>query len=122
MGAHGTWNIGLRFADRFAGIAPCSGCLSEREAVMEKDPVARALLANARNLEPWFTHGENDEVEPVVVARKLDAGLKELGIRHTYEEIKGGAHLLPIFFGSGNVASLSSWAAPRKRNPAPEKI
>ncbi|HZU98074.1 MAG TPA: alpha/beta hydrolase-fold protein [Planctomycetota bacterium] len=120
MGGHGTWNIGLRFPDRFAGIAPCAGALTERD--IASDPQAKALLGNARNLEPWFTHGENDETEPVANARKLDAALTDMGIHHVYEEIKGGAHLLPLFFGGGNVASLSSWAAPRKRNPAPEKI
>jgi predicted esterase len=121
MGGHGTWNIGVRFPDRFAGIAPCAGVLSEREAAGD-DAAARKLLPNARALQPWFTHGEKDEIEPVVNSRKIDAALTELGITHTYEEIPGGSHFLPLLFGTGNRPSLERWAAARKRDPAPAKV
>lgn len=123
MGGHGTWNIGMRFPDRFAGIAPCAGVLSERESTPNgRDEAARKLLPNARALHPCFIHGEKDEVEPIAGSRKMDAALKELGIAHTFEEVPGAPHVMTSFFVTGNVPTLVKWAQGRKRDPAPAKI
>jgi predicted esterase len=122
MGGFGTWNIGLRYPDRFAGIAPCAGGLSRREMFVEKDVVAREILPNARYLNPWFTHGDADSTVPVALDRRLHAALDSLEIPHTYEEVKGGSHILPLATGGGNADNLARYIATRHRNPAPETL
>ncbi len=106
MGAHGTWHLGLHFADRFAAIEPRAGAGNLR------------FLPNARNLPVYITHGAKDETVPVKHARDAAEKLKELDYDHHYSEIPEGGHQ---FFIDENPKVLDFFDK-RKRVPYPRDI
>src|SRR5205085_993566 len=63
-----------------------------------------------------------DQTVPVNLDRKLHKALDALSIPHTYEEIKGGRHILPIAAGQGNAASLASFLTTKKRESTPRAV
>jgi poly(3-hydroxybutyrate) depolymerase len=69
MGGFGSWNIGLRQWDRFAGAAPFAAGMTPAEAISGKQPKLRRLLDNARKLPFFVVHGEHDRLVPVAFSR-----------------------------------------------------
>ena len=55
LGGYGTWNVGLRYPDRFAGIVPIAGGISRKENVGTRpDTISRVLLRNGRSVPSFF--------------------------------------------------------------------
>jgi predicted esterase len=119
MGGFGTWNIGLRFADRFAKLVSAAGGISRLEFAIA-DPISRSLLANVAMVPVWFGHGDADTVVPVSHSRTIAGDLKGLGLAYTYREIAGGTHDASTFaqLGGEVQAQLDS----SLRNPNPGRV
>ena len=80
MGAMGTWAIGAKYPDIWAGLAPFSGRGSDAAAVRVKGiPVI-------------VVHGDADPTVPVDGSRSMVATLKKLGAEVEYVEVPGGDH------------------------------
>jgi predicted esterase len=123
MGGYGTWNVGLRYEDRFAAIAPFAGGISRLENVQPRDDRSRALLTNATHLPVFVVHGDADPVVPVRFSRTITEELRGLGGDVTYEEVPGGPHvLMPFLRGDERTKHLTAWLADRVRDPHPKKV
>ncbi len=124
MGGFGAWNLGLRYHDRFAALAPLAGGISREEYLLAPDPLSRALLDNAAMVPCFFVHGSRDEVVPVAFDRWTARDLKARGVEHTYVEVKGGRHILTDFVDAqGSLKQrLKDWVVERARDPHPRRV
>lgn len=128
MGGFGAWNVGLRFHDRFAGVAPLAGGLSREEMVatmLGKDPLTRLLLENAPMTRLFFVHGDEDDVVPPQSDRWSAEELEARGVKtFEYHEVKGGKHILSTFIGVSDAlaASFRTWLAAARREPHPRRV
>jgi len=105
MGGAGTWNIGLRYPDTFAAIAPImgptefafwNGPLSERTPAYRKffyDKMSALSIAeNAINYPMFCNHGVLDDIVPVEQSRKIAKRLNELDYNLEYVEHPEAKH------------------------------
>jgi predicted esterase len=122
MGGFGTWNIGLRYHDRFAGLMPMAGGISREEFLLGKDTFCRGLLDNARTVPTFFAHGDSDSVVPVKFDRWTAEGLKDRGFPFTYEEVPGGKHVLDGLMRGALQEKVIAWLAERRRDPNPSVV
>ncbi|HEX7901622.1 MAG TPA: hypothetical protein VF950_27940 [Planctomycetota bacterium] len=121
MGGFGTWNVGLRFADRFAALLPLCGGISRNEFAGARDPAARKLLLNAFNTPVYFIHGDQDEVVPVGPERWIRDDLKGFGYDFTYVEVPKGKHDLRKEWPELR-KPLEPWLASKVRKPHPAEV
>ena len=77
MGGYGTWSLGTRYPERFAGIAPVCGGGSAANILLARQTKTRAL----RSLAVWAFHGAKDDVVPPVESKVMVAALKKAGCR-----------------------------------------
>lgn len=123
MGGFGSWNIGLRYHDLFAGAAPMAGGISRQEYFLGKDTRSRHLLGNARQLPLWILHGDQDEVVPVRLDRNSVNELRSRGLPFVYEEVKGGKHVMRDQLEDGPIRrGLIEFIESRVRNPHPVRV
>ncbi|MCA8922198.1 MAG: hypothetical protein KDD82_10345 [Planctomycetes bacterium] len=123
MGGFGTWNLGLRYHDRFAAIAPMAGGISREEFALGSDELSRSLLGNLRGMPVWFLHGDQDEVVPVKFDQKTAKELKQAQIPFTYHEVKDGKHVLRDFLaGNALTDELREWMATQRRDAHPRRV
>ncbi|MBS1704603.1 MAG: prolyl oligopeptidase family serine peptidase [Armatimonadetes bacterium] len=109
MGGHGTWQLGVQFPDRWAGIAPCSGWESfytyaGKDKWPESHPMGallnrtdlpsetKALLENLRGQAVFIMHGEKDDNVPVEEARRMREQIKDTVALLGYHEEPGAGH------------------------------
>ncbi len=85
MGGGGTWIIGSRHAEIWAGLAPIAGGSASPSLLP---------LANLKqhHLPVYVVHGDADRTAPVETSRVMVAELKKLGVECEYHEIPGGTH------------------------------
>jgi len=123
MGGYGAWNVGLRYADRFAAAVPLAGGISRKENLAPRDAASRHLLANARMVPTFFAHGSDDPIVPVRFSRTIAADLEQLGADFVYEEVAGGQHVLrPFLEGNALTDQLRGWLAGKARDPHPRQV
>ena len=124
MGGFGTWNVGLRYHDLWAGIVPMAGGISREEFVLGRDEVVRQLLDNARGLPLFFVHGDEDEVVSVQFDRWSRDDLEKRQIPFTYIEVEHGKHVLTDFLKPDDprVIQLRDWLRDRVRDPHPRRV
>ncbi|MFT7617082.1 MAG: putative esterase [Planctomycetota bacterium] len=123
MGAFATWNIGLRYPDRFAALVPMSGGMSRREYLMRKpDSYLRSLLYNALNTNVLFIHGAADKVVPVLHSRRTRDGLRKLGYIFDYVELKDGRHMLDFRESGIMISGIGKWMQSKRRDPHPKRV
>ena len=122
MGGFGTWNLGLRFPDRFAAGAPIAGGISQHEYEIERDDARRALVQNALHLPFYFVHGEADRTVSVEHDRKTRDQLKELGYPHKYVEVPRAGHILDVRAQSPLMKGIQKWLERKQRNAHPNII
>jgi poly(3-hydroxybutyrate) depolymerase len=82
MGGAGTWHIGTKYSEIWAGLAPIAPAAFGAPTNLEK----------LNNLAVFVVQGDADTLVPPAGARKWVSKLKELSITHEYLEIKGGDH------------------------------
>ena len=101
LGGNGTWNLGYKYPDRFAAIAPVCGFVTPfrrlpgSRSIVPTDTGAVMFAALAKRLgrvPTWIVHGEVDPVVPVAESRRAAEALKAAGGDVRYTEIIGGDH------------------------------
>ena len=106
MGGGGTWQIGLRYPDRFASISPVCGVADmdlmpwtagwsalDRE-LMSLTGVSR-LVENAGNQQVFVFHGDEDDAVSVAASRKMMESFEKAGLAGRsahYFELPGVTH------------------------------
>jgi predicted peptidase len=75
MGGYGTWNLGLRYPERFAAIAPiCGG--GDVIPILLPAPGKEARL---KRLPIWAFHGAKDNLVPLSESERMVNALKQVG-------------------------------------------
>lgn len=98
MGGFGTWDMGSKYAGRFAALVPiCGGVrLSHHVAGapdVDDSPDLYATAARKIGKTPlWAFHGGADDTVPVTESRKLVEALKAAGGNVRYTEYPGVGH------------------------------
>lgn len=123
MGGYATWNLGLRYPDRFAALAPLSGSISRQEKFGLADRRSRSIVDNAQRIPLFFVHGAQDNMVPPNSDRFCRDRLKELGANFIYQESPKSSHNLRYWFGDAEKPkSLTTWMTKQKRHPAPKTV
>ncbi len=87
MGGGGTWRIGLKYADRFAGLIPIAGT----SAVLA--PGLEARLSAISKLPVMIVCGVKDALVPIAGCRTIAEKAKGLNLPVKYAEYDEGDHL-----------------------------
>lgn len=106
MGGGGTWHIGIKYPDIWAGLAPIAPATFRSPSDLVKIKTTPVILVQ----------GDKDRLVPVRGARRWAAKMKELEMTHKYIEVKDGNHIKPaitelpaIFeFFAGHTKQISS--------------
>lgn len=128
MGGYGTWTIGARFADRFAGLAAFAGAATPYfepgDATKTKViGIQDGILPNLRNV-PLFVYQSLDDknVPPwsnMFAAKELKRLQQEHGgFEFVYEEVDGRGHDFPAKGPGPGI----EWAMKHKRETRPKKV
>jgi len=80
MGAIGTWYLGAKYPDLWAGLGPFSGA---------GNPGA---VAGMKGIPQIVVHGDADSTVNVAGSRAMVAEMKRLGVEVVYIEVPGGSH------------------------------
>jgi predicted esterase len=80
MGGSGSWYLGPKYSQIWAGLATFAGGVTPETA------------PQAKNIPQFVVHGDADTTAPVARSRTMVAELKRLGIEHVYVEVPGGTH------------------------------
>lgn len=82
MGGGGTWHIGMKYPDIWAGLAP----------IAPAAPRNINDLSKAKHIPVILVQGDRDRLVPVSSARRWAAKMKDLKMDHSYIEVAGGGH------------------------------
>jgi len=82
MGGGGTWHIGMKYPDIWAGLAP----------IAPAAPRNMNDLSKAKHIPVILVQGDRDRLLPVSSARRWVAKMKDLKMDHSYIEVAGGGH------------------------------
>ena len=82
MGGGGTWHIGMKYPDIWAGLAP----------IAPAAPRNINDLAKAKHIPVILVQGDRDRLVPVSGARRWAAKMKDLKMDYSYIEVAGGGH------------------------------
>jgi len=85
MGGGGTWHLGIKYPDIWAGLAPIAPA-----TFRSPDD-----LANIKTTPVILVQGDKDRLVPVRGARRWASRMKELGMQYKYIEVEGGDHIRP---------------------------
>ena len=85
MGGGGTWHIGIKYPDIWAGLAPVAPATFRSPGDLSKIRTTPVILVQ----------GDKDRLVPVRGARRWASKMKELGVTHKYIEVKDGNHVAP---------------------------
>ena len=113
-GAIGAYLIGMFYPDRFAGIVPIAGGITERYM---------HFLVNLNNTPTYMIQGEFDPIFPIKLARRIYKILSEMKSPVVYREHKErgaahGGHFLP----ESEIPELIKWLKKQKRDPSPKVV
>jgi predicted esterase len=123
MGGFGTWNLGLRYPDRFSALIPYAGGLSRAEyAGLRIDEKVRKLHLNSFNLPVFFVHGDADKTVPVEFDRESRNRLRALGYEYEYKEVPKGGHIMNVREGGEIMREIQKWLGERVRRPHPREV
>ena len=140
MGGTGTWNIGTKYPDLFAGLAPIAGNADSQVwerlwgwARPDDSPIGRAGAAvsyavdpvsyaeNLFNVPVFSVHGSEDRVVPVEHSRSMVKRVWELpgAYRFNYREPQGVGH---GGFREELLDEQQQWLLEQRREPLPKKV
>ncbi|HEX4348673.1 MAG TPA: prolyl oligopeptidase family serine peptidase [Vicinamibacterales bacterium] len=97
MGGAGTYYLGAKYNDIWAGIAPVSGANGIRDA---------AAAERYKNLPVLLMHGEKDSIVAVQTSRHAALLLQQQGSQHLYLEFPGKDHEFWIRRGAENMEKV----------------
>jgi predicted esterase len=113
-GAIGAYMIGMFHPDKFAGIVPIAGTVTERYM---------HFLVNLKNTPIYMIQGEFDSFFPIKYSRRVNTILTDMKYPVVYREHseKGrghGGHFLP----DGEVPALVEWLKKQSRQLNPQEV
>lgn len=82
MGGGGTWHLGLKYPEVWAGLAPIAPAIFRRPDELE----------NIKGTPVILVQGDKDVLVPVAGARRWAEQMKKLEMTHEYVEVAGGDH------------------------------
>jgi len=100
MGGAGTYYLGAKYNDLWAGIAPLSGAGGIAD---------EAAAERYRSLPTLVMHGDHDSIVPVATSRRSVRMLQAVGAPHIYLEFPGKDHEFWIRRGAENMAKVFSF-------------
>ena len=83
MGGGGTWHLGIKYPDIWAGLAPIAPAISRSPDELEK----------IKNIPVILIQGDRDLLVGVERVRPWADKMKQLGMTHEYIEVPGGGHI-----------------------------
>jgi pimeloyl-ACP methyl ester carboxylesterase len=97
MGGGGTYHLGAKYKDIWAGLAPIAGL----------GGIADATAAAAYSSIPTLVlHGEKDSILPAGISRRSVLALQAVGAPHIYLEVPGADHEFWIRRGARNMEKV----------------
>jgi poly(3-hydroxybutyrate) depolymerase len=87
MGGGGTWHLGLKHPDIWAGLAPIAPAIFRKA-----DDVAKI-----KHIPVILVQGDADKLVPVTGARRWAEAMKKNEMTYEYIEVQGGDHVKPAF-------------------------
>ncbi|MGV7219992.1 MAG: hypothetical protein ACQ9MH_00550 [Nitrospinales bacterium] len=113
-GAIGAYMIGMFHPDRFAGIVPIAGSITERYM---------HFLINLKNTPVYMIQGEFDSFFPIKYSRRVNTILTDMKypvvyLEHSEKGRGHGGHFLP----DGEVPALIDWMKKQTRQPNPSEV
>jgi len=123
MGGFGSWAVGCRYADRFAGVGPCAGGVFAMRNGSGTLSVGPGWVTNLLNTPVRFFHSTDDaQVGPAAdqaASRALEALEKEgYDFDWKYDEYDDIGHGLP----KKGLKPIAEWLLERTRNPHPKHV
>jgi hypothetical protein len=134
MGGDGSWMIGGRNADLFAGCAPLAGSVmpymkqgtrNKRATPIDAyEGLMEGVLPNLMHGHYYVCHSDDDENEAVHPDDIATGHLKKLQLLFpgkydfVYDRITGNKHALP----PGGVKPISEWLSTKTRTTYPEEV
>ena len=97
MGGGGTYHLGAKYKEIWAGLAPISGLGGIA------DPAA---AGSYKSIPMLVMHGEKDSTLPVGISRRTVWALESVGAPHIYLEVPGADHEFWIRRGAGNMEKV----------------
>ena len=83
MGGGGTWHLGLKYPDIWAGLAPIAPAIFRKPEGLDK----------IKDIPVILVQGDKDNLVPVAGARLWADKMKELKMTYEYIEVPGGDHI-----------------------------
>lgn len=83
MGGGGSWHLGIKYPEIWAGIAPIALATVRPATDLEK----------MKHIPVILVQGDEDKLVPVAGARRWAEQMKKLGVTHEYIEVAGGDHV-----------------------------
>jgi poly(3-hydroxybutyrate) depolymerase len=83
MGGGGTWYLGIKHPDLWAGLAPIAPAIFRPATDVEK----------IRHIPVILVQGDQDNLVPVAGARRWAEQMKNFGMTYRYIEVAGGDHV-----------------------------
>lgn len=125
MGGHGTWMLGINYADKFGAIAPSAGWISiwsyrvrgasdstEIKKMLFRSTKQSDTYAFTENLKPlgiYILQGGDDDNVPPAQPRSMIENLSKFHKNYIYEEIPGQGHWWDLSDEEG--ADVVDWPA-----------
>jgi predicted peptidase len=97
MGGAGTYHLGAKYNDIWAGIAPLAGAGGIPDA---------ETAERYRSVPSLIMHGEMDSIVPAVTSRRSVRRLQSVGAPHLYLEFPGQDHEFWIRRGAENMEKV----------------
>jgi len=97
LGGAGTYYLGGKYNDIWAGLAPLSGAGGIADA---------AAAAKYKSIPMLIMHGEKDSIVPAATSRRAVAALQSIGAPHIYLEFPGKDHEFWIRRGAENMEKV----------------
>jgi poly(3-hydroxybutyrate) depolymerase len=93
MGGGGTWHLGLKHPDLWAGLAPIAPAIFRKATAVEK----------IKHIPVILVQGDKDKLVPVAGARRWAEEMKKLNMTYEYIEVPGGGHVDVAFQNLGKI-------------------
>lgn len=113
MGGGGTYHLGAKYKDVWAGLAPISGLGGIADT---------AAAEPYRSIPMLVMHGEKDSILPAGISRRTVWALESVGAPHLYLEIPGADHEFWIRRGAANMEKVFLFFAMVSKKTSPGYI
>jgi pimeloyl-ACP methyl ester carboxylesterase len=97
MGGGGTYHLGAKYKDIWAGLAPIAGLGGIDDATAAAPYISIPMLV---------LHGERDSILPAGISRRSVLALQAVGAPHIYLEMPGADHEFWIRRGARNMEKV----------------